>query len=122
MPSRYLLDEHLRGLLWHAVQQHNARGVDPIDVLRVGDPPDLPLGSIDPDILVWAEREGRVVLTFDRRTMPVHLTNHLKAGRHSPGVFVIRPLFPLPQVVDELALHAHAGDPLAYQDRVTFIP
>jgi hypothetical protein len=42
---RFVLDEHLRGPLWRAGQRHNARAEDPIDVVRVGDPPDLPLGQ-----------------------------------------------------------------------------
>ena len=47
MAIRFVLDEHLRGPLWRAVQRHNARAEDPIDVVRVGDLPDLPLGSDD---------------------------------------------------------------------------
>jgi hypothetical protein len=27
MPLRFLLDEHLRGPLWQAIQDHNAAGV-----------------------------------------------------------------------------------------------
>jgi len=66
MPLRYLLDENQRGVLWHVIQRHNARGIDPIDAQRVGDPADLPLGSEDPAILLWAEREQRILVTFGR--------------------------------------------------------
>ena len=31
MALAYLLDEHLRGPLWWAIQRHNARGSDLID-------------------------------------------------------------------------------------------
>ena len=34
----------------------------------MGDPPDLPLGSADPDILIWAE--GRGVPFFTDRPLP----------------------------------------------------
>lgn len=51
MTLRYLLDEHLRGPLWRAIQWHNNSGVYPLDVVRVGDPPELPLGSDDPTLL-----------------------------------------------------------------------
>ena len=87
MELRYLLDEHLRGPLWRAVQWHNRRGLWPIDVARVGDPADLPLGSLDPEILLWAEREGRIVVSHDRETLPTHLADHLNAGHRSPGTF-----------------------------------
>jgi hypothetical protein len=122
MPVSYVLDEHLRGPLWHAIRQHNAAGAYPIDVVRVGDPPDLPLGSVDPDILLWAERQGRVLVTEDRRTMATHLANHLHAGHHSPGIFVLPHNWAPPPVVDYLVLAAYAGDPGAMQDRIDFIP
>src|SRR2546429_4475372 len=51
-------------------------------------PPAPPLGTPDPDNLLWAEQHGRIIVTEDRRTMPVHLADHLQAGRHSPGVFI----------------------------------
>ena len=70
MPLRYVLDEHMRGLLWSALQGHNRAGIDVIDVVRVGDPVDLPCGTKDPDLLLWAQREGRVVVTWDRGSMP----------------------------------------------------
>ncbi|HMF13355.1 MAG TPA: hypothetical protein VKE94_13650 [Gemmataceae bacterium] len=54
MPLRFALDENQRGLLWRAVVRHNLAGVYPLDVVRVGDPPDLPLGSADPDVLQGA--------------------------------------------------------------------
>jgi hypothetical protein len=122
VPVRYLLDEHLRGPLWAEVQRHNAAGLDLIDVVRVGDPPDLPLGSADPDILLWAEREGRVLVSADRKTMAGHLANHLRAGCHSPGVFILRPGWTARAVVDYLVLFAHAGDPASIADRSDFIP
>jgi len=87
---RFLLDEHLRGPLWLAILRHNALGGLPIDVARVGDSPELPLGSADASILLWAEQEGRILPTEDIHTMPGHLADHLRDGRHSPGVFVIR--------------------------------
>jgi hypothetical protein len=47
MPLRYVLDEHLRGPLWRALQWHNSAGVYPVDVVRVGDLVDLPLSADD---------------------------------------------------------------------------
>jgi len=58
-PLGFVLDEHLRGALWDAIQAHNAKpGAEPILVFRVGDSPDLRLGTDDPDILQWAEQKG----------------------------------------------------------------
>jgi len=122
MALRYLLDEHLRGPLWRAIDWHNRRGVYPFDVVRVGDPADLPLGSLDPDILLWAEREDRIVVTHDPDTMPSHLADHLATGHHSPGVFMLRPHSTLPQIVSFLVDAAYASEPAEWQDRVEFIP
>jgi hypothetical protein len=118
----FLLDEHLRGKLQQAIVQHNARGADIIDAIGVGDPPDLPLGSSDPDILTWAEREGRLLLTRDVHTMPVHFAQRLQAGRRSPGLLVLKSGCSLTAVVAALALIAHAGDPVDYIDQMNFIP
>jgi hypothetical protein len=122
MPLRFLLDEHLRGPLWSAIQRHNALGGLPLDAERVGDPPDLPLGSHDPDILLWTEREDRILLTEDRHTMPGHLAAHIQAGHRSPGVFIVALGCSIPQLVAHLVLVAHAGEPADYENVVTFVP
>src|SRR5262249_59355396 len=105
-----------------AIGVHNALGVHPLDVVRVGDLPDLPLATPDPDVLIWAEREGRILLTLDKTTMPGHLTDHLRAGRHSPGVFIIRSKATLSKIMDQLVLLAHAGNPQDYQDSIDQVP
>ena len=122
MPLRFVLDENQRGPLWRAVIRHNQAGSYPLDVVRVGDSLDLPLGSTDPDILLWGEREDRILVSFDKTTMAGHLTSHLQAGHHSPGVFLLRRASRLPLIVDHLALVAHASDAWEWQDRIEFIP
>jgi hypothetical protein len=123
MPLRYLLDEHLRGGgLWQAIQQHNTSTLYPLDAALVGGPPDLPLGTTDPLILLWAEREGRILLSFDKRSLPQHLAAHLQAGHHSPGIFIIRSGHTLPELIDSLVLAAYAGNPVDFQDRIAYIP
>jgi hypothetical protein len=122
MPITFVLDEHFRGRLWAAVRRHNAAGVKRIDVVRVGDPPDLPRGTLDPDLLIWAEREGRVVVTDDHRTMPTHLANHVQAGHHSPGVLIVKNNYSLKQLVFHLVLVAYAEDPDNLRDNYYFIP
>jgi hypothetical protein len=119
---RFLLDEHLRGPLWLAVVRHNARGGLALDVARVGDPPDLPLGSDDPAILLWTEREGRILLTEDVHTMPGHLARHLQAGHHSPGVFIVSDGCSIGELVSHLELVAQAGEAADYADAVTYVP
>jgi len=119
---QFLLDEHLRGPLWSAIQRHNLRGGLPVDAVCVGDSPDLPLGSNDRTLLAWAEEHGRILVTEDKHTMPGHLADHLGAGRMSPGVLVIRAGSTLPRVLEFLELIAHAGEAVDYAKGVTFVP
>jgi hypothetical protein len=122
MALAYVLDEHLRGPLWWAIQRHNARGSDTIDAVRVGDSEYLPLGISDPELLRWAEDAGRILITFDEQSLPGHLADHLRAGRHSPGVFTIRPAVHLPDLVEFLVLAAIASEPHEWQDRIAYVP
>src|SRR5438552_2242321 len=115
MPLRFLLDEHLRRRLWTAIQRHNAAGLLPINAVRLGDASDLPLGSDDPDILAWAEREGRILVSRDRRTMPGHLADHLATGNHSPGIFLVRSHCLIAEVVEYLYLATCASEPWEWQ-------
>jgi len=122
MPLRYLLDEHLRGPLWRAIQWHNSRGVYPLDAVRVGDSADLPLATEDPQLLLWSEREQRILVTHDLDTMPAHLADHLAAGHHSPGILMIRPRSTLPAIITFLVDAGYASEPQEWQDRLQFIP
>jgi hypothetical protein len=122
MPLSFLLDEHLRGPLWKAIQRHNQQNEYLIDAARVGDPPDLPLRSADSEILLWAERENRIVITLDENTLPSHLAEHLNAGRHSPGVFIIRDVTSLALVVSFLEVVAHASEAHEWQDNIHYVP
>ncbi len=83
---------------------------------------ELPLGSTDPEILLWAEREERVLITEDRQTMAGHLAEHLRTGHRSPGVFVVALGCSIAQMVAWLELVAHAGDPAEYENAVTYVP
>jgi hypothetical protein len=121
MPLSFVLDENLRGPLWKAIEGHNSRGFNTLDVVRVGDLPDLPLGSADLEILIWAERESRVLVTEDRKTMARRLADHLSAGRHSPGIFSTRALAPPLPIVAFLEAAAYASEPIEWQDRIEYV-
>jgi hypothetical protein len=122
MALRYVLDEQMPRALWRAIQQYNAAGVDPLDAVRVGDPSDLPLGSSDRDILLWAEREGRIIVSLDKQTMPGQLAQQLQAGHHSPGIFLVHPWATFPQALAFLVLAAYTSDPADWQDQSVHIP
>jgi predicted nuclease of predicted toxin-antitoxin system len=122
MPLAFLIDENLRYRLASAISRHNQRGLLPIDFVQVGDPVDLPLGSLDRDILAWAEREDRILVSFDRATLVTELSDRLSNSRTSPGIFLLRSGRTLAEIVEFLALAAHASMPDEYRDQAVFIP
>lgn len=122
MPIAFVLDENCRGPLWSAIQSHNQKGPHPLDAVRVGDRPDLPLQSSDPAILAWAEQAGRILLTLDENTMPGYFVAHLRSGHHSPGVLILRENVPLREIVEGLILLAYATDPADWPDRLEYFP
>ena len=122
MPLCFLGDENLPGRFFRAVQRHNARGLPPLDLVRVGEPPDLPLGSVDPTILLWIETNGRILVTLDERSIPLHLINHLQSGRHVPGIFSVDPRATMAEVIEFLVLAAHASEPAEWLDHIRYVP
>jgi hypothetical protein len=122
MPLAYVLDEHLRGELWQAIRAHNAQGLHPLDAVRVGDPADLPLGATDREILLWSEREARILVSRDESTMKTFLASHTQAGHHSPGLFLIRKGSTLAEVLAFLVAAAYASEPPEWQDSYFYIP
>lgn len=118
MRPRFLLDEHVN----RAIQRQLRRLDVQTGVLAIGDPGAPPPGTSDPDILVWLEEHGYILVTENRSTIPVHLSDHFAAGRHIPGVFWIRPRVGIGCIIEELHLIWFASEAEEYQDRMLFIP
>lgn len=121
MPLAFILDENVRGRLWQAIERHNATADWPLDVIQVGDPADLPLGSSDPEVLGWIERESRILVSLDRNTMPAHLESHLAAGHHVPGILLIRRGISIASLIEYLVAVAYASDAAEWRDRIEYI-
>ena len=122
MSLRFVADENIRGRLVEAVNRHNDDGLPFIDIVAVGDLPDLPRGTPDPALLAWADRVGRLLLTRDRATMTIHLAEHLAAGRSSPGVLILRDGFSLTEIVEFLELVAYICEPEELAGQITYAP
>ena len=66
---RLLLDENLRAeSFWSAIQ--TAAAIVPLDIVRVGDDDGPALGIGDGPLLDWAAAERRILVSFDKRTLP----------------------------------------------------
>jgi hypothetical protein len=119
----FLLDEDTHGGLMDAFRRRTRLGVLPaVDVLRVGGADAPAFSTLDPELLIWCELNDRVLVSEDKNTLPGHLNDHLTAGRHSPGVLLIRPGVSMAEVIDELVFLSEAGNPDDFRDQIAYIP
>jgi len=115
---RYLLDENVP----HAIRDGLLRRRPEVEILAVGSEIAPPLSTPDPEILSWIEREGYILITENRSTMPQHLRDHLEAGRHIPGIFILPRKYTIGGVIEDLLLIWEAAYPDEYQDKITYLP
>jgi hypothetical protein len=121
-PLRFVLDENMRGVLLAATHRHNLVRPDvAIDVVQIGDANAPPRGTPDPDVLIWTEEQDRLPVSWDKRTLPGHLRDHLASGRHCPGILIPPPRPPFPLLIESLAVIAHASLADEYRDRLVHI-
>ena len=114
--GRLLADENLnadivRGLLL------NYPTLDIVFVTEVG-----LSGVDDPEILVWAAENDRVLLTHDRATMPAHAYQRPNAGQALPGVFVVNDRFSVGQSIQQILLVVTLSEQTDWNGRVLYLP
>src|SRR3989442_1321543 len=111
---KYLFDENVPEPLADAmIRQEPA-----IEVLSVGQDRAPPKGTTDSELLKGAETGKYTLLTLDKRTIPVHVADHLAAGNHTWGVFILRRGFPIPRYVDILVRIWFSTQAEEWQDRI----
>lgn len=115
---RYLLDENVDVGLLASLRQRAPELV----AWRVGDPGMPPFGTLDPEVLLWCETYDLVLVTNNRRSMPVHLADHLAAARHVPGILLLNPGMGIGESVEYLILAAHTARPDEYRDCMLHLP
>lgn len=118
MEIRYLLDENL-AKQWRV---QLLRRLPSLTVWMVGDPSAPGLGTLDPDILLWCEAHGFILVTNNRRSMPRHLADHLAAGRTVPGILVLRKNAAMGQVIEDLVLIAAVAEAGDHQNAISYVP
>src|SRR5437870_235369 len=113
---RLLSDEDIPGAIVRGLRQRQAS----IDIVRVQEV--ALMNTPDPDVLEWAAREGRLVITRDRNTMTRFAYDRVSQGLPMPGVFVIPEDMPIGNAIKELDLIALASGPDDRRDQVIFLP
>jgi len=101
----------IRGLL------RRVPGLDVVTAYEVG----LQEAS-DPLILEWAEEEGRILVTHDRRTMPGHAGARLAAGLRVAGVIVVPRQLPVGRVIDDLEVIVSCTEAAEWENLVRHLP
>jgi Domain of unknown function (DUF5615) len=118
MSLKFLLDENVAPLYQTQLRQRKPDLV----VWVVGDPGTPPKSTLDPEILCWCEEYDFVLVTNNRKSMPVHLTDHIAQGRHVPGILILNSDLSIGQILDELILIAEASFEEEYQDQIVHLP
>jgi len=91
-----------------------------MDLVRVQD-----VGLAEADdggILAWAAENGRILLTHDRATLPVHAYDRVVAGERMPGVFVVHNRFPVRHAIQEILLLVECSEQEEWTNRVVYLP
>jgi hypothetical protein len=115
---RYLLDENLSPLWRNQLLRYQSD----LMVWMIGDPFAPAQGTLDPEILLWCEEHQFLLVTNNRRSMPVHLAAHLAENRSIPGILVLRRNMAMGSVLEDLLLIAEAGDANDFKDQIRYIP
>jgi Domain of unknown function (DUF5615) len=117
----FLVDENVPASVVPAVLSREPS----IRIPQVGvDPTVPPKGTLDPDLLAFAEAEGFALVTFDKDTMPGHIGDHLASGKHTLGVFIFpdgNSLSP-GRIADELIIVWVASQAEEWIDRIEYLP
>ena len=79
-------------------------------------------GVPDPEVLAFATRQNRILVTSDLRTMPRHFGDFLEANGQCSGVFLVKQRAPLADVIDALVLIWSASNADEWKNRVVEIP
>jgi uncharacterized protein DUF5615 len=91
-----------------------------LDLVRVQDT--SLAGADDEDVLEWAAREGRLVLTHDVGTMTAAAWARVRASLPMPGFIEVSSEAPIGRAIDDLRLVVGASRPEEFEGQVLFLP
>lgn len=80
-------------------------------------------GVSDPDILAWAAREARVVLTHDVKTMIRFASERISSSLTMTGLFIVHQEgAALSRLIDDLLLLDDCSDNEEWINRIIYLP
>jgi predicted nuclease of predicted toxin-antitoxin system len=79
------------------------------------------VGRTDPEVLALAARQGRIVVTHDQSTMPLHFADFITT-QESAGLLIITQDLPLNIAVDDLILIWAASEADEWVNCIAYLP
>jgi predicted nuclease of predicted toxin-antitoxin system len=113
---RLLLDENVEKALLLGLRRRHPR----LDVVRVVD---VGLGGRpDTEILEWAAREGRVVVSRDRATLSAEAARRIEGGKPMPGLILLRRGVGVGRILEDLELLLATARPGELENTILYLP
>ena len=78
--------------------------------------------ATDPELLTWAAQAGRIIVTYDRKTMPRHAADLLSKGDRIAGLFIALTSLPLHQVIEELEVMITCSENDEWLNVIRYLP
>jgi predicted nuclease of predicted toxin-antitoxin system len=122
---RLLLDENVEKALlnvfpWRESNLGLMRRHPGLDVVRVVD---VGLGGrSDTEILEWAAREGRVVVSRDRATLSAEAARRIEGGKPMPGLILLRRGVSVGRILEDLELLLATARPGELENAILYLP
>jgi predicted nuclease of predicted toxin-antitoxin system len=113
---RFLADENFD----YTVRRRLLNRLPDVDILRIQET--SVFRAADPEILEWAAKDNRIVLSHDFDTMIDFAWERVRLGKPMPGLIVVKNVLAVGQAIDDLAMMIGASDPSEFENQVRYIP
>lgn len=77
-------------------------------------------GVADPAVLAMAAHDGRVLVSHDKRTMPTHAYDMVRASQHIAGLIMLPQEGPLAEAIKVLILVWQGSEAEEWVDKVVY--
>ncbi|MGB8699639.1 MAG: DUF5615 family PIN-like protein [Thermosynechococcaceae cyanobacterium] len=115
---KYLIDENVNPIYTNQLRRLNPE----LFVIAVGDLTAPPRGTLDPEILRWCEEHNYILVTNNRKSMPVNLAEHMALGYHVPGIIILNSKLSFGENLEQLIIIAESSLEDEYRDQIEFLP
>lgn len=79
-------------------------------------------GLPDFDVLEVAARQGRILITHDASTMPVHFAIRTRQGLKNPGVLLAFQSTPVGKIIESILTIWSTSDISEWSDQIHYLP